>query len=176
MVKTMSTIGQDGRVDSNEIYFYQPAKPWVDTSTIFKIRNEGPRLRVKNENVNCLFSNLTIESFDKIYNDFVQHLNLNFLPVKVDETVYELTEGEQNYLQQGIITHWIYFYTINNMKVEVSHDDFFHPSMIDYVLRVADKKFGIDTKASLIIGASLLRRDFEQYCESVSSRRRYYDR
>lgn len=160
----------------DDIYFYQPFKPNVDTSQVFDVTKEGNQLRVKNENVNCLFSNLTPELFDTIYNDFVQHLNLNFSPLKIEGQSYQLTIEEQVYLEQTIITSWIYFYTINNIKAKVKRSDFTHPYMVDYVLRILDKKFGVDTKVSLAFGATILRQDFNQYCKTVKGQRLYYDR
>ncbi|WP_206780447.1 hypothetical protein [Hymenobacter amundsenii] len=163
-------------MNPNDIYFYQPSKATVDTSQIFEVTYEGDTLRVKNENVNCLFSNLTIDAFQIIYNDFIQHLNLNFLPIIIDKNLYELTTDEQKYLVQTIITSWIYYYTINDMRIKVKRSDFAHPYMVNYLLRVLDKKFGIDTNVSLTIGASILRQDFKKYCKTVEGRRWYYNR
>ncbi len=172
----MNIFELNDKENPDGIYFYQPSKTKVDTSTIFEVTTEGNILRVKNQNVNCLFSNLTTETFETIYNDFIQHLNLNFLPVNIEGKLYQLTIDEQKYLVQTIITNWIYFNTINNMRVEVKRSDFTHPYMVDYILRLLDKKFGIDTNISLTIGASILRQDFKEYCRTVEGRRRYYDR
>lgn len=162
--------------NSEDIYFHQPLKPTVDTSTIFEIATEGKKLRVKNQHVNCLFSNLTAATFDACYNDYVQHLNLNFASVCVNNKLYELKPSEQDYLTQKIITSWIYYYTINNLPVEVKRADFTHPYMVDYVLGLLDGKFGKDTEISLAVGASILRQDLEEYSGNVVGRRRYYDR
>ena len=172
----MNIFGLHDKENPDNIYFYQPSKTKVDTSTTFEVTTEGDKLRVKNQNVNCLFSNLITETFETIYNDFIQHLNLNFLPVNIEGKLYQLTIDEQKYLVQTIITSWIYFYLINNMRVKVKRSDFTHPYMVDYLLRVLDKKFGIDTNISLTIGASILRQDFKEYCRTVEGRRRYYDR
>jgi hypothetical protein len=174
--KKMNIFDFSDKESPDNIYFYQPSKIRVDTSIVFEVTTEEDKLRVKNHNVNCLFSNLTAETFETIYNDFIQHLNLNFSPVHIEEKSYQLTIDEQEYLEQTIITSWIYFYTINNMKVKVQRSDFTHPYMVDYILRVLDKKFGIDTGISLTIGASILRQDFKEYCRTVEGRRRYYDR
>jgi hypothetical protein len=162
--------------NSEDIYFHQPLKPTVDTSTIFEIATEGKKLRVKNQHVNCLFSNLTAATFDACYNDYVQHLNMNFAPVYINGKLYQLKPIEQEYLMQKIITSWIYYYTINNLPVEVKRADFTHPYMVDYVLGLLDGKFGKDTEVSLAVGASILRQDLEEYNSNVAGRRRYYDR
>ena len=163
-------------MSKEEIYFHQPNKAKINTSKVFTITREGDRLRVKNKNVNCLFSNLTIETFHDIYNQFVSHLNLNFSPLKIDGKIYQLEKEEQDALEQKIITNWIYFYTINNLEVKVRCKDFTHPYMVDYTLALLDKKYGVDTEASLKMGATILRRDFGEYRNSVKARRRYYDR
>lgn len=90
--------------NSEDIYLYQPLKPKVATSTAFEITIEGEKLRVKNQHINCLFSNLTAETFDTFYNEFVQYLNLNFAPVSVNGKLHQLKPIEQDYLTQKIIT------------------------------------------------------------------------
>jgi len=172
----MNIFGHTNKDDPNDIYFYQPSKAQVDVSQIFEFAQEGDKLRIKNKNVNCLFSNLTTKTFVTVYNDFVHHLNLDYSPITLDGTSYQLTTDEQDYLEQKIITSWTYFYTINNMKVRVKRSDFTHPYMVDYVLGLLDKKLGVDTPVSLAIGAHILRQDFKKYCRTVEGRRRYNDR
>lgn len=172
----MNIFKLNDKESPDNIYFYDPSRTKVDTSKTFEVTIEGNNLRVKNQNVNCLFSNLTTETFETTYNDFIQHLNLNFLPVNIEGKLYQLTIDEQQWLVQTIITSWIYFYTINNMRVKVNRSDFTHPYMVDYLLRLVDKKFGIDTNISLTIGASILRQDYKEYCKTVNGRRKYYDR
>ena len=59
----------------NSIFFYRPDKPKVDTSAIFKIKNECDKLRVQTDKLNFLFNKLNKDSFDKWYNDFRSYLN-----------------------------------------------------------------------------------------------------
>ncbi|UZR96296.1 hypothetical protein [Chondrinema litorale] len=89
---------------------------------------------------------------------------------------YTLSPNEQEKLFQKIVTSWIYFYTINNLTVEVKESDFTHPYMVDYVLTIVDKKFGDDTTESLALGAKILRQDLNDYTKTVESRRIYYDK
>ena len=55
--------------------------PYIETLKLFTITNESGKLRVQNKNVNCLFSNLTRNSFDENYNEFNRHLNVDFEPL-----------------------------------------------------------------------------------------------
>ncbi|MBT32231.1 MAG: hypothetical protein CMO01_21425 [Thalassobius sp.] len=158
------------------IYFFRPFLPQIDTSKLFAIIDEKGKLRVQNKNINCLFSNLDCERFDKIYNDFNRHLNLDFEPLHLNGKTYTLTPNEQEQLFQKIVTSWIYFYTINNLNVEVKESDFTHPYMVDYVLTIVDKKFGDDTTESLALGAKILRQDLKDYTKTVESRRMYYNK
>jgi hypothetical protein len=160
----------------DDIYYYRPGLPLIDTSKHFEITVESGKLRVKNKNINCLFSHLTAGSFEEIYNDFNRHLNLDYEPLELGGKVYSLTEKEKQKLFDTIVTNWIYYYTINNLKVEVKRSDFTHPYMVDYVLNILDKKFGKDTGASLALGAKLLRQDPEYYIRTVQGRRMYYER
>jgi hypothetical protein len=160
----------------DDIYFFRSNLPQIDTSKLFTITSEYGKLRVQNRNVNCLFSNLTNESFDKLYNDFNQHLSLDFEPLNLNNKVLSLTADEQEKLFQTIVTSWIYYYTINNFTVKVKRSDFTHPYMVDYVLNVVDKKFGADTNESLALGAKILRQDLNDYTKTVNGRRAYYNR
>jgi hypothetical protein len=160
----------------NNIYYYQPNLPKVDTSSVFDISKEGDDLRVKNQNVNCLFRNLSAEIFDKEYNNCYRHLNLNFSPLNIHNESYFLNEKEQNKLVQEAITSWIYFYAVNNLPVKVSKDDFDGPGLMDQLLSILDKKYGIDTPISLSLGARILRQNPEKYEERVKGRRMYYEK
>ncbi len=159
----------------NEIYFYQSEKK-IDTKIQFVIKAVKNKLRVKNDNVNCLFSNLTALSFDDVYNNYYKYLNLNFEPVIIDNAEYSLTDKEKIWLEQNIIMDWIYFYTINNMPVKVKREDFKHPCVVDTMLQLADKKYGVDTGVALKLGAHILRYDFEEYKKIVKGRRIYYEK
>lgn len=161
---------------SEDIYFYRPDVPFMDTSKKFEITTEDGKLRVKNKNVNCLFSHLTPKRFDTLYNQFNQRLNLDFEPLIIEDKVYAFTTDEAEKLFETIVTSWIYFYTINTMKVEVKRADFTHPYMVDYVLGIMDKKYKADTKESLVLGAKILRQNLEDYIQTVKARRMYYDR
>ena len=173
---TMNIFGQNKNDDPIDIFFYRPDLPRVDTRKKFEISNEGNKLRVKNCNVNCLFRNLTAEYFDLLYNDFNRHLNLDFAPVTINEKQFELDDKEIERLTDSIITNWIYYYTINNLKVSVKREDFTHPYMVDWVLSILDKKYGIDTNESLMLGSKILRQSLTEYTRTVRGRRQYYDR
>ena len=159
-----------------DIYLFRPHLPHIDTSKHFEITVERGNLRVKNKNIHCLFGNLTPESFDKIYNDFNRHLNLDFEPAIVNKEVYSLTDDEKENLFETIVTSWIYFYTVNDLEVKVKRSDFTHPYMVDYVLWTMDKKYGIDTPISLMLGAKILRQNLTEYSNTVKGQRIRYDR
>lgn len=162
--------------NSNDIYYYQASKEKIYTEKEFTITKESGKLRVKNENVNYIFNKLTPKSFDKIYNDFIKHLNLDFSPVKIGEKSYSLTTKQQNLLEQQIILYIIYLYTIHNQKVQIKRSDFESPCLLDSVLHLLDKKYKKDTTVALTLGARILRQDFDNYCSSVKARRIFYDR
>lgn len=159
---------------SNNIYYYQPHLPSVETSKIFNISKEGYDLRVKNQHVNCLFRNLTVEIFDREYNNCYKHLNLDFAPLVIQDRVYNLSITEQDKLIQNTITSWIYFYAVNNLPIKVTQTDFYGPWLMDHLLSILDKKYGEDTTISLSLGAKILRQDLDEYTQRVKGRRLYY--
>lgn len=172
----MNIFGLNKSDNPEDIYFFRPTLPQIDTSKLFTMTGEHGKLRVQNKNVNCLFSNLTRDIFDKIYNNFNRHLNLDFESLNINNKVYSLTADEQENLFETIVTSWIYYYTINNLTVKIMRSDFTHPYMADYVLTIVDKKYGTDTNESLVLGAKILRQDLDVYIKTVKRRREYYDR
>ena len=172
----MNIFGKYNNNNPNDIYSFRQDLPEIDTAKVFTINTEKDKLRVENKNVNCLFSNLNKETFHQIYNDFHLNLNLDFEPLHLENQTYELSLEEKDKLFQIIVTSWIYYYTINNLKVKIKRNDFVHPYMVDYVLPIVDKKLGKDTKESLNLGAKILRQNLEDYTKTVKSRREYYNR
>ncbi|WP_109831872.1 hypothetical protein [Reichenbachiella versicolor] len=162
--------------NQNGIFYLNHKQEWIDTSSIFKITEEGGKLRVQNNNVNCLFTSLTPESFDNHYNKYAQHLNLDFEPLEIQSAIYQLSKTEQEQLKQSIITYWMYFYSVNNPNIKVIKSDFEHPCMVDQVLEVLDVKYGPNSSVSLALGAKILRQSLNQYTETVNQRKRHYDR
>jgi hypothetical protein len=79
-------------------------------------------------------------------------------------------------LDHVVITSSIYFYTVNKIKIVLKSGKICFTNPIDYVISLLDRKYGIDTETSLIIGASILRVSFEIYSETVKSRRQYYNK
>lgn len=169
----MNIFGFNDGTNPNDIYFYRSTLPKVDSSKLFSIAMEGVDLRVKNDNVNCLFGNLTQEAFDKCYNDFRQYLNLDFSPLTIDGKTYQLTDAEQDCLEQKIITSLMFYYTVNNWKIKIKRSDFTHPNMANYTTQLLDNKYGIDTNLSMSIGAKVLRQDLEKYRKTVKFKREY---
>ena len=139
-----------------DIFFYQPTKPNVNCSEIFNISISDCSIRVMNKNINCLYEDLTIESFNNQYNDFSKYLNL--LNVKSDSIDLE----EINILEQKIITHWIYFYNSNNYSFKIKKEDFHHPSTTKIVIAYLDKK-ELKAEAKISLGAKIIRMTEAEY-------------
>ena len=53
--------------NSMDIYYYKQNIPKINTLELFKMKQEGNYLRIKNKNINCVFKNFTYEIFDKTY-------------------------------------------------------------------------------------------------------------
>jgi hypothetical protein len=172
----MNSIEPNSNPNPTDIYFYRPDLSYLDTAKLFEISAEEGKLRVKNKNVNCLFSHLTADSFDKVYNEYHKYLNLDFDTLIIDDKKYGLTENLKNKLVETMITNWIYYYTIHNLPIQIVRADFTHPDMVDCVMAILDKKYGKDTQASLLLGAKILRQNIDEYSTTVKGRRRYYDR
>lgn len=167
-------FGRVGKNNPEDIYFFRSDLPWLDTRKIFSITIENGKLKVKNKYVNCLFSNLTPEIFDNVYNDFNRHLNLDFAALTINGSDYSLSDDEKEELFEIIVTSWIYYYTINNSPVKIKRSDFTHPYTVGYVAGIIDRKLGVDSQEGLALGAKILRQSLLEYTKTVARLRVYY--
>ncbi|HLK98159.1 MAG TPA: hypothetical protein VK364_10350, partial [Hymenobacter sp.] len=137
---------------------------------------EADGLRVKNQHINCLYAELNQEQFHEAYNHFNKYLHFDFSPVCLGSKEYVLSQEDQDYLEQSTVANSIYFYAVNRIKLVVRPGEVSLASPTDYVIALLDKKYGVDTEVSLLLGARIVRTSFESYYSAVKSRRRYYDR
>ena len=94
----------------------------------------------------------------------------------VDGIPHGLDTMEQEQFVQQFITGCIYYYTINNLPIQLRASDFDHGSTMDCLLSILDRKYGADTPESLQLGAKILRMDPDTYARRVEHRRWYYAR
>jgi hypothetical protein len=164
----------DNIKNPDDIFYYQSTKSHIDTTEIFSISMENNKLRIKNNNINCLYNNLTEDVFDKIYNEYNKYLNLNLEPLKINDRIYCLDDNEIEELVEKIITSLIYYYVINNLEIEIKRDDFIHPSTAEKVLYMINNKYGEDTLEGLKLGAKILRKSLSEYEKTVKFYGNYY--
>ena len=165
--------------EDNAIRF-QSEKPVVDTQKLFRITVEedveGEYLRVENKNVNLLYYNLTDKLFFDAYNFLNKYLDFNFSPVLIDGQENVLSNKEQGYLEQIAITRSIYFYSVNRVKITLKPGKISLKIPFDAFLSLLDKKYGIDSQKSVLVGAHVLRTPPEIFRDSVIQRRQYYNK
>ena len=160
------------RLDS--IYFYQPDKPRVDTTTFFEFKTEGDKLRVQTEELNILFSKLDKASFDKWYNDFRSYLHLDFSPVDLGDTTYIFSDYEMTEIEQKIICHWLYHFTINNYKkILIRKDDFEHPYTAREIYHYLKKISDDDNPKVYKLGAHILRMTYEAFVKTINDYKKW---
>ena len=145
----------------------------------FVITQEADGIRVKNGNVEAFFLNLTESAFYRAYKELCTCLPFNFTPVAVAHKTLRLTPQEETRLVQGAAISLLYPYTANNLPLSFALISLHTTTVVDTVISLLDKKGklrGADTEESLTLGAHLLRLPLEAYRQSVTGRRRYYDR
>jgi len=150
----------------NDIYYYQPDKPKVDTSAIFNIKNEGSQLKVKTDRLNYLFSKLNKDDFDEYYNNFRAYLNFDFSPVDFGDSIHTFTDKEKNELEQKLICILLQFFTNNNFKrILIRRDDFIHPFQIKEMLWFINDIYGKDNPNNLKIGSHIFRIEYNDFAK-----------
>ena len=132
----------------------------MDTEALFTIAWEKGKLRVRNENINCLYANLDPQSFDEAYNRYLRYLNPDFEPVVIEGIAYALDENERERFIQQFITNWIYFYTINDLEVQVQRSDFEHPWTLTHMPNSWNTVGGFSGAACSIEGATIENMEF----------------
>ena len=88
---------------------------------------------------------------------------------------YSLSEKEKKIITENIIAHWIFFYTVNNIEIQILHSDFVHPQTVWEVYSMLQKKYRKETDEILTFGAKILRMDLEEYKSSVRSTKMYIE-
>ena len=140
----------------NDIYFEQLDRPELNCFESFDISNESKLLRVKNDHINALFRISTAEKFNEEYNRFRKYINLG-KPISQN-----IDNNEIEIIEQKIIIHWIYYYTVNNSKVKVRRSDFTHPQTIG-VINWHLKKLGFKKEDIIKTGSEILRMKEKTY-------------
>jgi hypothetical protein len=120
------------------------------------------------------------ETFDFVYNEFNKHLNLDFSSLNINNIEYSLCENEKEYLIQTIITHWIYYYTVNNLEIEIKCSDFNHPQTLDILHSMLMKKYciekyGEETSELIEFGSKILRKSVDEYTKTIKFYKNYYE-
>ena len=172
-MKNISTFAES-------VVLFQPAKPAVNTNQLFRFQVENEGMRVINHCVNCLYNGLTRETFDTAYNYLSKYLHFDFSPVVVGNKTYSLSESDQHCLEQSTLTFSVYLHCIgfppNQPPKRLSLRKLVLHNPLDDVIWLLDKRNGVDTSVSLMLGAKILRQNLKDYCETVKGRRQYYDK
>ena len=161
--------------NSMDIYYYKQNILKINTSELFKMKQEGNYLRIKNKNINCVFKNFTYEIFDKTYNKFYKLLNLDFRPKNINGKIFYLDEDEKELLIQEIITHWIFYYNVNDLKVRILRSDFLHPQTLWIVNSLLEKKYEKENIEIMKFGAKIIRITLKEYQISIKSMKTYIE-
>lgn len=158
------------------VFWFQADKPDLDLAALFQITTEDNAIRVKSQHVECLYVRLDKEQFYKAYNYFNKYLHFDFSPILIGNRKYALSKANQAYLEQATLSSSIYFYTVNRLKLVLKPGKVELTNPIDDVIALLDKKYGVDTEVSVLLGARIVRTSVDFYRSSVKARRRYYDR
>jgi len=161
--------------NSSDIYFYRKNLPNLDIFKIFELKQKDKYLKIENKNISCVLKNINIEIFEKTYNEFYRSLNLDFKPRKIKNKIFSLNEEEIEALMEEIIIHWMFYYTVNNLKIKIIRDDFIHSQTKWIVYNFLQKKYGKETNEILKFGSKIMRLDLKEYKLSIESTKCYME-
>lgn len=160
--------------DPNDIFFYQPDKPKIETTSIFRISTEGSRLQVQAGSLHYLFSKLNKDTFDDYYNQFRAYLNFDFSPVDFENATHVFSDREKTALEQKLICTLLYFFTSNNFKkILIRRQDFIHPFQIKEMLWLINDMYGKDNPNNLKIGSHIFKINYSNFLKIVEENNRW---
>lgn len=138
----------------NSIYYFRKDVPDIDCKEKFTFIKEQGKLRVENGQVNILFSKLDEVSFCLKFNEFLKYLNLD----------KELQDNKISYshIEEKIITHWMYYYTINNKSIKIRKADFTHPQTVN-ILEQYLKELKMNREDLINTGCKILRMSYKKF-------------
>ena len=101
--------------------------PLFDTEDGLILTQEGTSARARCGRLNFLFRDRSIEAVLREYQESVGRVRSRLSPRRSPLSFEEVTEQEYTDLTQEMALHWMYFYIINRMAVDVTNADMDHP-------------------------------------------------
>ena len=157
-----------------DIYWENPERKNANVVNQFTINKVKEGLKVKNDEVNYLFSKLTKDQFINAYKDFHHKLNLNFDSFKYKSNQFELSDKEKNKLEQEIILWLIRYYELNSSQIKVKRHDFHWIQTLNKVRWLMIDKFDMNQEdLQLEFGAHIIRMKPKKYKRMIKSQEKF---
>lgn len=147
-----------------------------DTDDGLLLTEEGTSVRARCGRLNFLFRDRSTDAVLGEYRESVGRVRRRFRPRRARLSPAEMTDEEFADLTQEIALHWMYFYIVNRMPVDVTDADMDHPQSRHIIWSFVCRKYGdkspdVPRLASALTGMS--QTAFEQWLEGW---KRYLDR
>jgi hypothetical protein len=140
------------------------------------VTQEGTAVRAQRGRLNYVFRDRSTDTVAKEYRESVARVRSRFGPRRSRLSAGEMTDEEFADLTQEIALHWMRFYIVNGMRVDVTGADMDHPQSKHIIWSFFCRKCGdqspdVSRLASALSGMS--QRAFEQWLEGW---KRYLDK
>ncbi|MCE9554733.1 MAG: hypothetical protein K8T91_15360, partial [Planctomycetes bacterium] len=103
-----------------------------------------------------LFNCNNADELLRYYCECYQKVQLNFSPLDSRGKERGFGVNEQAAIRQTIALHWMYFYLVNSLPVELTADDLAHPDTWQFVIIASESKYGRGTPQAIRIAAHVL--------------------
>lgn len=116
-----------------------------DTNDGLIVTQEGSSARARCGSLNFLFRDRFTDVVVREYRESVTRVRSRFSPRRSTLTSAEMTDEEFADVTREIALHWMYFYIINRMPVDVTNADMDHPQSKHIIWSFFCRKCGDDS-------------------------------
>jgi len=136
-----------------------------DTDDGLVVTQEGTCARAKRGRLNFLFRERSADTVRAEYRESAARVRSRFYP-RLRLCADMISDAEFGGLTQEIALHWMYFYIINKLPVDVSDTDLGHPQTTDLIWSFLRRKYGDESPQVAVIASALTgmtRNQFDQW-------------
>jgi hypothetical protein len=150
--------------------------PLFDTDDGLIVTQEGASARARCGRLNFLFRDHSTDAVLAEYRESVGRVRARLSPRRQRLSAEEMTDEEFADVTQEIALHWMYFYIINRMPVDVTDADIEHPQSKHIIWSFLCRKYGDESPDVPRLASALSGMSQTAFGEWLEGWKRYLDR
>lgn len=146
-----------------------------DTDDGLLVTQEGTSARARRGRLNFLFRERSTDVLLGEYRESIARVRSRFHP-RSRMCSNEISDEEFANFTQEIALHWMYFYIINRLPVNVTDADLNHPQTKDIIWSFLRRKYGEESKQVPVLASALTGMTRDQFDQWLIGWKRFLER